>query len=235
VQEIARAYPRERGAVVSLGSDVQLQQLLDLLVALEGGPERPFAAVGWMADGTRPDEGDDGDQWLRRRLALRWDDPEVTLLGDAQWAWLEEQLRVPAEVRLIASSGQVVADEKGMDEWGNYPLERERLFDLVEKTKAAGVVFLSGNVHFAELSKTDEGPYPLYDFTSSGLTHVNEEYPKAPNRHRVAGPFVEVNFGVVEIDWEARPSASISLSALDVEGRPAFREPVSLDVLRPAK
>ena len=29
-------------------------------------------------------------------------------------------------LRLIASSGQVVADRKGMDEWGNYPLERQR-------------------------------------------------------------------------------------------------------------
>lgn len=45
------------------------------------------------------------------------EDPEATLLGEAQWAWLEEQLRLPAEVRLIASSGQVVADEKGMDEF----------------------------------------------------------------------------------------------------------------------
>ena len=66
------------------------------------------------------------------------DDPDATLLGEAQWGWLEDQLRQPAEVRLIASSGQVVADEKGMDEWGNYPLERQRLFDLIGATGAAG-------------------------------------------------------------------------------------------------
>jgi len=161
-------------------------------------------------------------------------DPEATLLGAAQWTWLEEQLRAPAEVRLIGSSTQVVADEKGMDEWGNYPLERQRLFDLIAETKATGVILLSGNVHFAELSKTDEGPYPLYDFTSSGLTHVNEEYSNAPNRHRVAGPFVDLNFGVVEIDWAARPSPTVTLKAIDVGGRVAFEHVVSLGILRPA-
>jgi hypothetical protein len=78
VEQIARAYPRERGVVLSLGPDVQLQQLLDVLVALEGGPVRPFAAVGWMADGTRPREGGgDGDAWLARRLALSWVEPQV--------------------------------------------------------------------------------------------------------------------------------------------------------------
>jgi hypothetical protein len=56
----------------------------------------------------------------------------VTLLGEEQWAWLERQLRQPAEVRFIASSTQIVADQKGMDEWGNYPHERSRLFDLIE-------------------------------------------------------------------------------------------------------
>ena len=66
-------------------------------------------------------------------------------------------------------------------------------------------------MHFAELSKTDDEPYPLHDFTSSGLTHVNEEYPKAPNRYRVAGPFVDLNFGLVEIDWDAKPSPLVTM------------------------
>ncbi len=156
------------------------------------------------------------------------EDPEATLLGAAQWRWLEAQFRQPAEVRLIASSGQVVTDEKGMDEWGNYPLERRRLFELIAKTGANGVVFLSGNVHFAEISATDEGPYRLFDFTSSGLTHVNEEYAKAPNRYRVAGPFVDLNFGLVEIDWEAAGGPVLALAAIDVEGQRVFERSVPL-------
>ena len=154
------------------------------------------------------------------------EDPGATLLGQAQWNWLEEQLTRPAEIRLIASSGQIVADQKGMDEWGNYPLERRRLFDLIGSTGAEGVVLLSGNVHFAEVSETDEGPYPLTDFTASGLTHVNEEYPKFENRYRVAGPLVEVNFGLVEIDWGAEPSPTITLRAINVEREVSFEHTV---------
>jgi alkaline phosphatase D len=157
------------------------------------------------------------------------DDPEAALLGEAQWSWLEAQLRQPAEIRLIASSGQIVADQKGMDEWGSYPLERRRLFGLIGATGAEGVILLSGNVHYAEISRTDEGPYPLYDFTSSGLTHVNEEYPKAPNRYRVAGPYVDLNFGLVEIDWDGH---LVTLRAVGASGATAFEHPVHLNEMK---
>jgi alkaline phosphatase D len=149
-------------------------------------------------------------------------DPEATLLGDVQWQWLEKQLKKMAEIRFIVSSTQIIANEKGMDEWGDYPRDRQRLFELIESTGANGVILLNGNVHFAELSKTDEGPYPLYDFTSSGLTHVNEAYGKAPNAFRVAGPYIDLNFGLVEIDWEAQPVPQIILKTVRLDGTVAF-------------
>lgn len=159
-------------------------------------------------------------------------DPNVTLLGDAQWLWLEEQLRQPAELRLIVSSTQVVTDEKGMDEWGNYPRERRRLFVLIGRTGATGVILLSGNVHYADVSRTDDGPYPLYDFTSSGLTHTNPAYAKAVNSYRVAGPFVEENFGLVEIDWDVRPHPVITFKAIGADGSVAFEHQLTLDTLQ---
>lgn len=160
-------------------------------------------------------------------------DPEVTLLGDDQWQWLDAQLRVPAEVRFIASSTQIVPDEKGMDEWGNYPHERRKLFDLIEKTGALGVVILSGNVHFTEISRYDEGPYPLHDFTSSGLTHVNPAYAEARNSYRIAGPYADLNFGVVEIDWEGDPDPVIVLKAMSEAGDVVFEYELPLGALRP--
>ncbi len=47
----------------------------------------------------------------------------------------------------------MVADEKAMEEWGNFPLERRRLFEVIEKTGAKFVILLSGNVHFVEISE----------------------------------------------------------------------------------
>lgn len=155
-------------------------------------------------------------------------DPMATLLGKAQWAWLEQELRKPADVRLIASSTQIVADEKAMEEWGNFPLERKRLFDLIARTGAKGVVLLSGNVHYSEISATDEGPYRLHDFTSSGMTHNNPDYAKLRNRHRAKGPFTKYNFGLVEIDWDARPAPAITLKAIGPDGTAAFQKTLSV-------
>jgi len=159
------------------------------------------------------------------------DDKSATLLGEAQWQWLELQLKQPAELRLIVSSIQIVANEKGMGEWGAFPRERQRLFDLIESTHANGVLLLSGNVHFTEVSKYEGGRYPLYDFTASGMTHVTPAYASAPNAYRVAGPFVEHNVGLTEIDWEA-PDPVVRLRALGVDGRDGFKYELSLGELK---
>ena len=159
-------------------------------------------------------------------------DPEVTLLGSEQWRWLEKQLQQPAEVRLIVSGTQVIADQKHMDEWGNYPLERQRLIDLIVRTQARGVIVLTGNVHFAELSKLDAEGVELYDFTSSGLTHTNAAYAAAANPYRVAGPYDGLNFGMVEIDWDARPSPVIRLVAMNSDGEPVFEHRLLLSELK---
>ena len=160
------------------------------------------------------------------------EDPDVTLLGSEQWDWLGKQLREPAEIRLIASGTQIIADEKGMDEWGNYPLERRRLLDLIEESRASGVIFLSGNVHFSEISRQAGFEYPLYDFTSSGMTHVNESYASKRNTRRVAGPYVDLNTGLVEIDWDAGEYPSVTMKVIKLDGTVAFRHVVSLEDLR---
>ena len=114
------------------------------------------------------------------------------------------------------------------------PIERWRLFGLVESTGAEGVVLLSGNVHFTEASMIEEGlPYPLTDFTSSALTHVNKTYPEAPSDYRVAGPFVDLNFGLVEIDWEGAGGPMVSLKAIDASGVIQFSHEIMVGELNP--
>ena len=156
----------------------------------------------------------------------------MTLLGAEQWQWLESQLNKQAQVRFIVSSTQVIPDGKGMSEWGNYPLERQKLFDLVQETGAGGVILLSGNVHFAEISKVETQAYPLFEFTSSGLTHNSNTYPKLKNSYRVGGPYARLNFGLIEIDWEAKPSPQVTLKAIGIDGSVAFEQKVSFNMLR---
>ena len=155
------------------------------------------------------------------------EDPTKTHLGAEQWTWLEKELAKPADLRLVCSSTQIIPNQKMMDEWGNFPLERQRLLDLLGKSK--GVVLLSGNAHYAEVSQVTKGrPSPLTEFTSSGMTHTNELYAQAPNSHRITGPSVAFNFGLVEINWESRLA---TLSACDITGKTLFSYKVPLDSL----
>lgn len=156
---------------------------------------------------------------------------EPTLLGESQWSWLAQQLRQPAEVRIIASSIQVVADEHGWETWGNFPHERERLFDLIDRTGASGVVFISGDRHLMEMSRDDAGPYPMWDFTSSGMTEEGERPVDEPNEHRVGPVRRMTNYGIIRIDWN-RADPTVSLEGYGLNGQLLTRQSLWLSELR---
>ena len=149
---------------------------------------------------------------------IPYPDPNATMLGEAQWAWLEEQLRVPAEVRVIASSIQFLSEFSGAEAWANLPREKQRMLDLLQKTRANGVVFISGDRHWAELSRLDRpGEYPLYDMTASALTEPHNRGTPTPNRLRDGPTYHDVNVGLLTIDWSGvKPSAL--LQDIDVNG-----------------
>jgi alkaline phosphatase D len=153
------------------------------------------------------------------------------VLGESQWRWLEDQLRLPAELRLLVSSYPLVPYELGRDSWGNIPLERQRLFNLIDETDANGVVILSGDVHFSEISKTDEGSYPLVDFTSSALAAPSTGNENFANSFRISETYAEVNFGLVEIDWEAQPAPQVTLKVIGLDGTAVFEHQISLEEL----
>ena len=159
---------------------------------------------------------------------------DATVLGEEQWKWLEEQLKVPAEVRVIGSGIQVISDEHPFEKWANFPAERERLYKLLRESKAGGVVVLSGDRHLADISCDPKAVgYPLYDVTSSGFNQAAKEYrdPEA-NRHRVGGMPWGNNFGSVAVDWAAKDPL-VTLALHDEAGEVAARAKVPLSKLQP--
>lgn len=159
------------------------------------------------------------------------DDESRTLLGDAQWQWLQRQLEKPADLRIIASSIQFVAEDHHWEKWANLPHERKRMLELIERTEADGVLFISGDRHFAELSVLDEQPpYPIYDLTSSSLNSSLNPRQEA-NRHRVGEPVFADNFGLIEVDWSAN-DPSVTMQILDEAGEVHLSHEVRLSELR---
>ena len=161
------------------------------------------------------------------------EDKNVTMLGDAQWAWLEEELRKPTELRLLVSSIQCVSEASGHETWANLPHERQRLFDLIGKTKANGVVILSGDRHWAELSVAREAvPYPIYDLTSSSFNQIHPRGTPTENRYRESPKtWHRENFGEVAIDWKGEDTV-VNLLVRDLEGAVVIERAVPLRELK---
>ncbi len=179
--------------------------------------------------------GTDYETWAKARVAsgqplpgpyVRNPDPNATMLGERQWQWLERQLAVPAELRLFGSSVQVLADFTGWESWANFAHDQQRLFDLIRRKRANGVVFLSGDIHYAELSRLDVNvPYTLWDLTSSGLTE--EWRVPTPNANRASEVVSDANFGFVDVDWQGA-ATKLTLGIVDTAGRTRMTRDIEL-------
>ncbi|MFN3588409.1 MAG: alkaline phosphatase D family protein [Spirosomataceae bacterium] len=155
---------------------------------------------------------------------------DSTFLGEAQWKWLEGELSKPADIRLIGSGSQFSIEFNGYEAWANFPHEQQRFLDLIKKTKANGVLFLSGDVHYAEISKLQtEGLYPIYDVTSSGLS--SKWHFATPNKNRIEGPVMENHFGLLTIDW-TKKDPTIQMEIWDVTDNQRIEYTIPLSAIQ---
>ena len=182
---------------------------------------------------------------------------EQVLLGEAQWLWLEQQLREPAELRIIVSSIQLGANNHGSERWETLPKEKQRLFDLIKQTDAKGILFISGDRHLSQLmqiSPQESGlPYPLYDLTSSSFNKSVETilaskiHPliydnfslsdfltslittKTPRQ--VYKTIYDDNFGVIDINWQSE-NPRIELSLIGEGGKKLLVHTLHLNELQ---
>lgn len=160
-------------------------------------------------------------------------DRSATMLGAEQWRWLEEQLKVRAELRLIVSSVQFVSEFSGAEAWANLPHEKQRMLDLLRTTRASGVLFLSGDRHWCELSRMN-GPagYPIYDLTASALTKPHPRGTPSDNKYRaIPATYHDPNVGHLHIDWDAA-DPRLTLKIIDVAGKTRLEHALRLSELQ---
>lgn len=138
------------------------------------------------------------------------------MLGAAQWTWLENQLQKPADVRLIVSSIQVMPTVHGWEAWSTLPDERQRLFAMIERNDAKGVVFLSGDRHSAFIyEQADVLPYQAHELTASSLNVAFATTSDELDERQVGAAYPPENYGAVDIDWQAK---TITLNVHDNQG-----------------
>jgi alkaline phosphatase D len=130
-------------------------------------------------------------------------DPARSMLGAAQWDWLRSRLREPAELRLLVSSIQVLADGHGWEAWRTLPAERDRLLELLAAADGASLI-LSGDRHRAGLYRMETADgVPLREATSSSLNRPIPGMAEEAGPRRIGPTFTGTNYGMVEVDWES--------------------------------
>jgi alkaline phosphatase D len=81
-------------------------------------------------------------------------------------------------------------------------------------------------VHYAEISKLKHNElYPIYDFTSSGITST--WHFATPNENRVEGPVMENHFGLIEIEW-GKKDPEIKMECIDILNNKRFDMTIKL-------
>lgn len=150
----------------------------------------------------------------------------ATMLGEPQWQWLQQQLEVDVDLRIIGSSIQLLADFTGWESWANFPGDRQRFFALLQSAPVVPTVIISGDTHWSEFSRIDDAglPYALVEMTSSGLTE--EWHAISPNRHRVGEAFAVANYGLMAVDWSG-DSPVLDMSIRDESGAILIQQTVS--------
>ncbi len=136
-------------------------------------------------------------------------DPNATMLGEAQWQWLEGELSKRADLRFIVSSVQVVTSAHQFESWAAFPKERERLYAMLGARGVNNAVLLTGDRHSGALYKAEVAGLksPLWEITASSLNMAfgkGDEAEREPDPSRIGGFWAIPNFAVVDIDWAGR-------------------------------
>ncbi|GIS33411.1 MAG: hypothetical protein Ct9H90mP4_13250 [Gammaproteobacteria bacterium] len=127
-------------------------------------------------------------------------DPQKTLLGKKQWQWLKDKLNEDSDIKIILSSLQILSLGHGWESWDKLPLERERLFNLIDESNVSNLFILSGDRHrggFYRFKTNDNND--IHEFTSSSLNLPIPFNTEEKGPLRIGSTYRKANFGVVRI------------------------------------
>lgn len=145
---------------------------------------------------------------------------EPAMLGSEQVEWLIRALKYSdASFKLVAVGSQVLNPAAVYENMSTIPKERDELLRRIEEEGIKGVVFLTGDRHFTELSTLQlKDGRTIYDLTTSPITS-GPYAPKETNGLRVEGTLVDQrNFGTLEFSG-AKGARTMLIRVFDNTGK----------------
>ncbi len=140
--------------------------------------------------------------------------------GSEQVEWLLDALvKSKAPFKFIVTGNAFLSDNSYEENNINFKIERDRILKLIKDEGIEGVIFLTGDRHFSELSKMDrEETYPLHDFTISPFTSGASSRKMGENSYRVEGSYIaKRNFAIFELAG-ARKNRELKCTIFDKDG-----------------
>jgi len=122
-------------------------------------------------------------------------DIDATILGEKQWLWLKDELDKEADIKIIASSIQVLAKEHRFEKWSNFPDERFKLLSMLSEANSnSNLIIISGDRHRGGIYKKEN----LIEVTSSSMNKPsNIDY--ETDKYLDGKTHPEENYGIIEI------------------------------------
>jgi alkaline phosphatase D len=128
-----------------------------------------------------------------------------TILGEEQLEWLFNNLVTSkASFKIVAMGGQFLSDAALYETYSanGFNPEREKIIAFIQEHQIKNVIFLTGDVHFSEISKLETSGKPtIWDLTFSTMSAgPNKRGHEWKNSYRVQDKvFTDRNFGLIKV------------------------------------
>ena len=135
-------------------------------------------------------------------------DPDATILGNSQWNWLESELKDQFDFLMIFSSIQIIAEDHPYEKWNNFPHEKEKLFNMLNKYNDK-TLFVLGDRHRGGIYK-ESG---IYEITASSLNKPGSNFDET-DTNLIGKTYNQENYGSLEVSEN-----KINVLLKDVNGK----------------
>jgi alkaline phosphatase D len=158
---------------------------------------------------------------------------EKEIIGNDQIEWLIDALSSSsASFKFVVIGTQFLNPNPGGENHSTCPEERKKILDRIKSENINGVIFLTGDVHRAEITKIERnGTYPLYDFTLSPIT-AGPSSKAYKNEGRIEESLLmERNFGTIEVTGPLK-NRELRLTILNKDGKEHYKLVINANELK---
>ena len=154
---------------------------------------------------------------------LKNEELNATILGDKQWSWLVEVMKIKSDLTIVATSIQLLPTEHRFEKWSNFPSDHFKLKKLL-KSQSRPIIVISGDRHQGAIYNDEN----IYEITSSSLNKTISSIlrrPKELDKYMLGEMFAGENYGLITINTNKK---IIDLEIKDINGNMVLHKKLNL-------